>query len=96
MDRNRLSSVRGTATSTRPADSENSVHERVRALGKHDAATGFTGQRGLDDGLHQTTLGQIVRGGDQAVARRRGQHLGEQLLAGEVDLRRHARRGGRR
>ena len=57
------------------------------ALGKHDAATGFTGQRGLDDGLDQAALGQVVRGGDQAVARRRRQHLGEQLLAGQVDLR---------
>ena len=61
------------------------MHERVCTLGKHDAATGFTGQRGLDDGLGQSALGQIVGRGDQAVAGRGGQHLGQQLLARQVD-----------
>ena len=86
MARNRLSSVRGTATSTRPADSENSVTNGIGTLGKDDAATGFAGQRGLDDGLDQPALGQVVRRRHQPVTRRGGQHLGEQLLAGQVDL----------
>ena len=58
------------------------------SLGNQDAATGFACERGLDDGLHQAALGKIVRGRHQPVARRSGEHLGEQLLAFQVDLRR--------
>ena len=59
--------------------------ERIGALGKHYAATGFAGERRLDHGLRQTALGQVVGRGHQAVAGGRAQHLGEQLLAGQVD-----------
>ena len=86
--RNLLSSVRGTATITLPADSEKSATNGFSALGNDDAATGFTGERGLDDGLHQPALGQIVRRRHQPVARRGGEHLGEQLLALKIDARR--------
>ena len=60
------------------------------ALGKHYAATGFTGERSLDDRLDQPALGQVVGGRDQAVARRGGEYVGQQPLPLEVDLRRQA------
>jgi hypothetical protein len=65
-------------------------HERIGTLGKDDAATGFTGQSSFDDGLRETTLGQIVCRRDQSVTRGREQNVGEQLLASEIDLGRNA------
>ncbi|CDZ90877.1 hypothetical protein RHRU231_760036 [Rhodococcus ruber] len=65
-------------------------HERVRVLRQQDPAAGLAGQRGLDDRLRETALGQVVGGGDQAVARGGGEDLGEQPLPLEVDLRRDA------
>ncbi len=89
IEENRLSSVRGTATSTRPADSENrKMNGSAHHCGKHYAATGFTGQRRFGDGLDQPAFAQVMGGRDEPVARGRGEHLGQQLLAGQVDRRR--------
>jgi hypothetical protein len=65
------------------------VHERVHALGQHDPAAGLPGQRCLDDGLDEPTLAEVVGGRDQSVARGGGEHLRQQLLAGQIHLRRH-------
>lgn len=62
----------------------------ICALGNQDAATGFAGQRGFDDSLGQSTLGEVVSCGDQSVTRGGEQDVRKQLLTGEVDLRRHA------
>ena len=37
--------------------------ERIGVVGKQDAAARLAGQRGLDDGLRETTFGQVVRRG---------------------------------
>ena len=63
-------------------------HEGIGILGQQDPATGLPGQRRLDDGRRQAALGQVVGGTDHAVARARGEDIGEQLLAVEIDLRR--------
>ncbi len=58
----------GPLTIARPADSLNSVDERVGALGQHDAGAGVAAQARLDERLGQTALGQVVGGVEQAVA----------------------------
>ncbi len=65
-------------------------HERICALGQQDPATGLACERRLDDGLRETTLGQVVGRRDQSVARAGEQDLRQQPLTLEVDLRRHA------
>ncbi|CAM5390577.1 hypothetical protein STANM309S_00666 [Streptomyces tanashiensis] len=89
MSVKRSSSLRGTATTARPADSLKRNVNASRPSGTTRRAP-FPPRRQLDDRLHETAVGQVVRRVDHAVAGRRDQDLAEQLLPVEVHGRRHA------
>ena len=79
---NRSSSVRGTATSTRPADSENSCTNGSMVLGAGTPRAPVSPIRHISTmRLGQAAVGQVVRGRHHAVAGAGHQDLAQQLLA---------------
>ncbi len=66
------------------------LHERREAGRQHHPRADGAGESALDEGLGEPAVGQVVRGRQHAVAAAGDEHLGEQPLAVEVDLRRRA------
>ena len=68
MSVNRTSSLRGTATIARPADSENSTRNGSSAVRDPDPGPDAAAQARLDQRLGHAAVADVVRGVDQAVA----------------------------
>ena len=87
----RSSSAPGwTETSTRPALSENSVTNGSTSIGSATSTPKPVPQAGLDQGLRQPAVGQVVRAAEQPAPAGPDQQLGQPLLVIEVDRRRPA------
>ena len=80
--------MRGTATTTRAVDSENSQTNGSAPSGSTILRPGLTGQAHLHQRLHQPALGQVVRGGDHPVPGSGDQDVAEPPLGLQIDRRR--------
>src|SRR5690606_19434578 len=62
----------------------------LEKAGDRDARADAVAQAGLEEGLDEAALGEVVRGVDELVARGVDEDVGERLLRGEVEPRGHA------